>query len=114
MACFIESSLTNGVIVDLISSILLHARDEPDNGVDVEVDLVFSNEILINSSISTELIFLWLFFKEFITNCRKSDFFVEEIASNLSFVDLASDKKLAEERRNSLVNLLKCEDRLAL
>ena len=115
-ASFIESSLMIGVTDVLMSSILLHARDEPDNGVNVEVDLVFSNEISIISSMSFMLMFLWFFNNKFFISWRRSDIFrlSEESSSKLIFEDLAWDSDFAEDRRYSLVNLLNCEDRLAL
>ena len=105
-----------GVTDVLMSSILLHARDEPDNGVNVEVDLVFSNEISISSFMTSMLMFLWFFNNTFFISCRRSGIFrlLEESSSKLIFEDLAWDSDFAEERRYSLVNLLSCKDRLAL
>ena len=99
-----------------MSSILLHARDEPDNGVNVEVDLVFSNEISISSFMTSMLMFLWFFNNTFFISCQRSGIFrlLEESSSKLIFEDLAWDSDFAEERRYSLVNLLNCKDRLAL
>ena len=113
---FIESSLVIGVTVVLMSSILLHARDEPDNGVNVEVDLVFSNEISISSFMTSMLMFLWFFNNTLFISCRRTGIFrlLEESSSMLIFEDLAWDSDFVEERRYSLVNLLSCEDKLAL
>ena len=113
---FIESSLVIGVTDVLMSSILLHARDEPDNGDNVEVDFVFSKEISISSFMTSMLMFLWFFNNTLFINCRRSGIFIllDEICSMLIFEDLAWDSDFVEERRYSLVNLLSCKDRLAL
>ena len=112
----IESSLIIGVTDVLMSSILLQARDEPDNGDNVEVDFVFSKEISISSLMTFMLIFLWFFNNTLFMYWRRSGIckLFDEICSMLSFEDLAWVSDFIEERRYSLVNLLSCEDRLAL
>ena len=113
---FIESSLIIGVTDVLMSSILLQARDEPDNGDNVEVDFVFFKEISIISSMTSMLMFLWFFNNTLFMCWRRLDIFklFDEICSMLSFEDLAWVSDFIEERRYSLVNLLSCEDKLAL
>ena len=113
---FIESSLIIGVTDVLMSSILLQARDEPDNGDNVEVDFVFSKEISISSLMTFMLMFLWFFNNTLFMYWRRSGIFklFDEICSMFSFEDLAWVSDFIEERRYSLVNLLSCEDRLAL
>ena len=113
---FIESSFIIGVTDVLMSSILLQARDEPDNGDNVEVDFVFIKEISIISFRSSMLMFLWFINNTLFMCWRRLDIFMllDEICSMFSFEDLAWVSDFIEERRYSLVNLLSCEDKLAL
>ena len=82
----------------------------------MEVDFVFFKEISIISFITSMLMFMWFFNKTLFICWRMSGILklFDEICSMFSFEDLAWVSDFSEERRYSLVNILSCEDRLAL